>query len=55
MRRYPTLEIEEQMNALVAGYTQVTARAGGHPAVCRSSQCTMQRPIRAPLPRALTA
>jgi hypothetical protein len=30
MRRYPTLEIEEQMNALVAGYTQVTARAGGH-------------------------
>ena len=34
MRRYPTLEIEEQMNALVAGYTPRT-RAGGHPAACR--------------------
>jgi hypothetical protein len=55
MRRYPTLEIGEQMNALVAGYTPVIARAGEHQVVCRSSQRVMQRPIRAPLPRALTA
>jgi hypothetical protein len=40
------------MNALVAGYTPVTARAGpATTAACRGSQPVRQRPIRAPLPR----